>query len=269
LNGTPGADTINGFAGFDNINGNGGDDTIFGGDDNDNLNGGVGNDTIDGGAGADFITGGDGNNTLLGGDGNDNISQGGNTGHGLIDGGAGNDTITGGFASAGLDTLLGGSGDDTISGIDAGDIVDGGAGNDIFRVNANSFAAAPIVLTMSADRDTVAVQFFNSPPLPGSPAPAAGVIVNGFDAAGGEVLDVNSILSNGPLGLTGWDGSTNPFSTGAGGGFFRLHQDGADVVFDVDNNGSGDNFIPVVRFTNVDVNTFTAANFTPGYDWHV
>ena len=97
--------------------------------------------------------------------------------------------------------------------------------------------------------------------------PIAGVVVNSFDAAGGEVLDVNSILGGGGglSSLTGWDGSTNPFSAGPGGGFFRLRQDGADVVFDIDSNGGGDAFIPVVRFTSVDVNAFTGANFAPGY----
>ena len=148
----PGADTIPGLAGLDSIDGGPGDDTIFGGDDFDFISGGPGNDTIDGGAGNDSISGDAGNNTLLGGDGNDSLNQGfGGGGFGTIDGGAGDDIINGGAASAGIDTLRW-AGNDTLNGIDAGDSVDGGPGNDIYRVTSNSVAATPIILTMGAER---------------------------------------------------------------------------------------------------------------------
>jgi len=51
--------------------------------------------------------------------------------------------------------------------------------------------------------------------------------------------------------------------------FFRLRQDGDDALFEVDNDGGGDEFIALVRFDGVDVDDFTAANFSPGHDWHI
>ena len=45
--------------------------------------------------------------------------------------------------------------------------------------------------------------------------------------------------------------------------FFRLRQDGDDALFEVDNNGSGDGFIALVRFDGVDVDASRRRIFRP------
>jgi Ca2+-binding RTX toxin-like protein len=143
--------------------GGSGDDLLIGSPANDTLWGGPGDDTLHGEAGADVLNGDDGDD--------------------LLEGGAGGDTHTGG---AGLDTadytariasvtvdldgasddgetaendnvrpdverLLGGSGDDTLTGNNAANILEGGAGNDLLDPGRG---AGDIVLG-GADTDTV------------------------------------------------------------------------------------------------------------------
>ena len=96
-----------------------------------------------------------------------------------------------------------------------------------------------------------------------------GTAISGFDAAGGEVLDFNAVMYGGLRNLSGWDVITNPFSTGPGGGFLHLRQDGSDALLEFDNNGGGDDFVPLVRFEDADIHDFTAANFFPGRDWQI
>ncbi len=57
-----------------------------------------------------------------------------------------------------------------------------------------------------------------------------GTTIRGFDAAGGEVLDFNAVMTGGWRNLSGWDGMTNLFSTDPRGGFLHLRQDGSDVL---------------------------------------
>ena len=81
-------------------------------------------------AGDDVLAGGSGDDLLDGGDGNDTLTA-----------GAGNDTLRGG--GAGLDLHYGGDGDDVIlvdraSDIVAGELYDGGAGQDSLILNFNS-----------------------------------------------------------------------------------------------------------------------------------
>jgi Ca2+-binding RTX toxin-like protein len=136
-----------------------GDDDIFGGDDNDMLYGEEGADRIFGDDGDDFIDGGLGDDILNGGAGNDLFVGGIADGNDTYDGGAGNDTLDLGSLSAatrvdlgngvggrgsvtgnqsGTDTLYGienvttGSGNDTIVASNAVNIIDGGAGSDVF-----------------------------------------------------------------------------------------------------------------------------------------
>lgn len=146
------------------VQGNRGNDTIQGSSTNDTLLGGLGNDVVEGAGGPDFINGnlGDddlrgggqlfgegGNDTLLafaagantasGGDGDDVVTAVGNLdgavlvgARNVLSGDLGSDTVSSG--SPEHDQLFGGEGDDrlrnTNSASNAGDLMDGGAGND-------------------------------------------------------------------------------------------------------------------------------------------
>jgi hypothetical protein len=217
---------ISGTAGDDNLTGTAGDDTIDALDGADTVNAGAGNDTIFGGSGNDSLQGGLGNDVIHGGDGNDSIDGGG-----------------------GADTLLGESGNDffTNFGFWAAQSGDGGAGNDRFWAYLQSNST----ITTGADSDTI--QLFN---VFGQHK----LVVTDFAAgSGGDVLDINSVLSN----LIGWDGSTNPFATG----FLRLVQNGSDtdLQWDPDSATGGVVWTTFVTLQNVTASSLTAANFLPGY----
>jgi Ca2+-binding RTX toxin-like protein len=144
--GDDGDDDLLGDDGNDIIDGEEGDDNLFGGSGNDLLSGGAGGDTVFGGAGNDLFKGSlnDGNDTYYGGEmgedsGLDTLDLGFLTGAVVVDLGSG----VGGRGSAvssqgGTDTLWGvenvvtGAGADTITMSNAVNIVDGGAGNDVF-----------------------------------------------------------------------------------------------------------------------------------------
>jgi Ca2+-binding RTX toxin-like protein len=274
INAGDGNDIINGNAGVDYLNGENGADTIDGGTGNDIILGGAGNDTLWGGTGSDVIEGGDGddvisgnsggdfalNDTITGGSGHDTIF-----GNGTIDGGTGNDTING------AGTLTGGEGNDTI-GVSGPSTVDAGFGADRISARASPYFPSPITaidLGIDADIDTVVLTASLMAQPIQMQQPAETVVVHNFTAgASGDVLDITGILSNmDPMSaLQGWDGSTNPFSTGVGGGFARMRQDGADTLFEVDQNGGGDIFVPLARLVNVSAAALTAANFAPGFD---
>jgi VCBS repeat-containing protein len=172
LTGNAGRDYVQGFAGNDVLNGFGAADYLDGGDGNDTLDGGDGNDILIGGTGNDSMTGGAGDdiyridsasdvvveaagagqgtdtveieasyavgtytaqanieNVLLYGSLNSNVT--GNAANNRITGNDGSNVLIGG---AGDDRILGGRGNDTLSG-DAGPLVGGGAGKDIFEWN--------------------------------------------------------------------------------------------------------------------------------------
>jgi Ca2+-binding RTX toxin-like protein len=283
IHGTIGGDTITAGDGNDVVYGNAGNDDVSGGDGADTLDGGVGNDTIHGGSGNDNISGGGGADTIDGGDGDDIINGmsfgfdsalndtftggAGNDyifGNGALDGGTGNDTIVG------AGTLTGGEEDDTIY-VSGASTVDAGSGADRVNVRASPYfpgQVATIDLGADTDVDTVALTA-NLMPMPNSPPPVATVIVTNFTAgAGGDVLDISGFLSGfDPMSmLQGWDGSTNPFATGTGGGFARLRQVGADTLFEVDQNGGGDNFVPLARLVGVSATVLTSANFAPAFE---
>jgi Ca2+-binding RTX toxin-like protein len=150
LTGTPNADDLSGAGGNDTLFGLGGDDRFDGGTGDDTLNGGSGNDTILGAEGNDTLLGGAGVNTLNGGAGRDAASYadataavhvdlglsgaqatGGGSTETLVDiedlvGSAFDDTLIG---NGSTNRLFGGAGNDVLIGF-AGDVLDGGAGND-------------------------------------------------------------------------------------------------------------------------------------------
>ena len=266
IQGLEGNDILDGQDNNDTIEGGTGDDTVTGGNGNDILSGGSGVDTIDGGAGDDTINGpGPGvpettlDDIITGGDGNDTI-----TGYGSVDGGAGNDTISG------SGTLIGGDGNDIVS-ISGSSTVDLGIGADRVSVRTTPYFpgnVSTIDLGVDAVTDTIELSA-DMMVFPGQSTAAARVTVTNFTAGlGGDMLDVSRFLGGfDPMSLLqGWDGSTNPFSTGAGGGFFRLVADGADTLFEVDRDGGGDGFVGVVRFVGVAPTAFVTANFSPSLD---
>lgn len=178
LFGSVAADTVYGGAsGRDGLFGGAGDDLLRGGMDRDELFGGVGNDTIwgDGFASSraeDHLFGGDGNDliyateladavagstlhgdagddTLLGGTANDSLVGG--TGRDSLAGGLGDDTLVG---SADADTLSGEAGNDLLV-VGAGDLADGGAGDDTFSPSWTDLSTGDIVITGGEENDTL------------------------------------------------------------------------------------------------------------------
>jgi Ca2+-binding RTX toxin-like protein len=105
------------------ITGSGGNDAILGGEENDSISGGNGRDRIFGGAGdddlfgaaqGDYIDGQFGADTIRGGGGGDRLYAGNDESGDVVVGGAGNDIIVDiSYGLAHSDTLSGGSGEDT------------------------------------------------------------------------------------------------------------------------------------------------------------
>ncbi|MBJ6127906.1 peroxidase family protein [Microvirga splendida] len=165
VHGGTGNDFLSGEAGRDVMFGGDGDDNMLGGADADMLYSDAGNDRIFGDDGNDMIDAGAGNDTVYGGAGDDLIVASANDGNDVyygddMAGGLGTDTLDmsaitanitanlGGngasngsvFSSqSGTDTVWGvenivtGSGNDTITANHAVNVIDGGAGNDVFR----------------------------------------------------------------------------------------------------------------------------------------
>lgn len=164
VNGGNGNDFLSGEAGRDVMFGGDGDDTMLGGSDADMLYGDAGNDRVFGDDGNDLIDAGSGNDTVYGGAGDDRVMASVNDGNDVyygddMMGGTGNDTLdmsaitanitanlgaNGGHGTvtssqSGTDTIWGienivtGSGNDTITANHAVNVIDGGAGNDVFR----------------------------------------------------------------------------------------------------------------------------------------
>ncbi|KRD96101.1 hypothetical protein ASE63_11805 [Bosea sp. Root381] len=160
-----GADFIDAGAGHDVVNGGDGGDHIFAGGGNDLVFGDAGADRIFGEAGDDVINAGAGDDTVFGGAGHDlfiaQVGDGNDTYHGDdLGGGGGGDTLDLSAITANLTVDLGngllgrgsavssqsgndtlwsiehvatGSGDDVITASRAVNVMEGGAGEDIFR----------------------------------------------------------------------------------------------------------------------------------------
>lgn len=165
ISGGDGADFIDGGAGRDTVQGGSGDDHVFAGADNDLVNGEAGADRLFGQGGNDVINAGAGDDAAFGGAGNDlfigEAGDGNDTYYGdEIDGGNGGDTLDLSAISANLTVDLGngmlgrgsavssqsgsdtlwhienvatGSGNDTITAGRAVNVMEGGAGDDVFR----------------------------------------------------------------------------------------------------------------------------------------
>ncbi|HEY5722156.1 MAG TPA: Ig-like domain-containing protein [Allosphingosinicella sp.] len=267
LNGTIGDDTINAMGGNDTVNGGAGADTINGGDGADQLNGQADNDMIDGGNDDDIIFGGDGNDTAFGQAGADTLFGGlgdddlfGGIGDDSLNGGEGDDSLEGGDGNdiltddTGTNSLSGGLGNDQITArsTDGAQTISGGDGNDTirhyYRLNASTIATG-------AGIDTIEIAFADQ----GEEA----IIVTDFTpGAGGDVFrltgEEGALLSL----LVGWDGTSNPFGT-----FLRLHQEGANVQLEWDQDGAGEgaDWQTLVIFENTDFDDFTEENFDPPY----
>ncbi len=140
-------DTLEGDAKGNFLIGNGGADRLVGGDGDDALSGNAGNDTLLGGAGADLLTGGAGADTIDGGAGVDIVSYADSAkavrveldASGLVRGGDADgdrlSNIEGVIGSAHVDALRGNRLDNLIDGGGGADTMEGGAGNDIYRVD--------------------------------------------------------------------------------------------------------------------------------------
>jgi len=182
LLGGDGNDFIHAGAGSDTAFGDAGDDTFLGGDDADMLYGGDGNDRVFADGGDDLVDAGNGNDVVVGGAGNDRFVASAGDGNDAyfgddMSGGAGIDTIDysaissatlvdlgsgiGGFGSVsgsqtgsdmlhGVENVTTGSGADTITASDAVNVMDGGAGNDIFRFKSVAAANGDTIVGFEA-----------------------------------------------------------------------------------------------------------------------
>jgi Ca2+-binding RTX toxin-like protein len=265
------ADTLDGAVGNDQIYGGGGQDSLLGGKGSDLLAGGNGSDTIFGGADSDTLIGGNGNDliwdytsssTVYAGNGNDLVSVGGTanlvfSGRGddliyfynkssgsVVDAGAGDDRVDGAVGC----TVDLGSGNDTL-GTSAGGTIDLRSGNDLvldFRTDTRAS------ITTGAGSDRLSFKF--------NPLVNSQVHVTDFTAGpGGDVLDIDTLLST--LARAGWDGVSNPFTSG----FLLIEQRGADAVVRVDLDGpSGPGGQrDLVIFDNLQASRLTSDNFYP------
>lgn len=292
LSGTPMNDTISGLGGSDRLAGGDGNDTLDGGDEpdsaaGDDLDGGAGDDHLSGGAGRDSLRGGNGNDQLAGGTGDDRMQ--GDDGNDTLDGGDGKDQLNGG---AGDDVLLGGAGDDTLEGgVGGNDRLDGGEGNDTLRAGAgistldggagnDSIAVAPSTGTVGSTRLTVHGGAGDDAITLGPEFNASDATIDVFgDAgrdsfivqgkgeslitirdfaggAGGDILDVRSLLPSGFL--------QNPFGMS---GFLNLATSGDNTYLRYDPDGAAGNAYAmrdIVTFTNIHFSAFTRENFADG-----
>ncbi|AOO82189.1 peroxidase family protein [Bosea vaviloviae] len=204
-----GADFVDAGAGRDTVHGGSGDDHVFAGADTDLVNGEAGADRLFGQGGNDVINAGAGDDAAFGGAGNDlfvgEVGDGNDTYYGdEIDGGNGVDTLDLSAISANLTVDLGngmlgrgsavssqsgsdtlwhienvatGSGNDTITAGRAVNVMEGGAGDDVFRFSD----------TESADGDTI-LDF----------QPGDRLDLSSMDADGAVAGNQNFTLVNGP-----------------------------------------------------------------------
>ncbi|QRE78352.1 type I secretion C-terminal target domain-containing protein (plasmid) [Methylobacterium aquaticum] len=251
--GTSGNDVFAGGAGNDTLSGNDGADSLSGGAGSDLLYGGIGNDTLLGGDGRDTLYGEAGADSLNGGSNNDYLTA--DAGDDILDGGSGDDTLYGG---AGNDTLIGGIGDDYLDDSEGANSLSGGDGDDTFaNVSYGTSTGGVDTLSGGAGRDTYQISgytaYFN-------PTNLKIDIITDFAAGdSGDSLDLSSVTPY----LTGYISGTNPFTSG----YLRVVADGADTLLqmDRDGNGTGYDWLSLVRLQGVTPGSLTVANFNNGY----
>ncbi|MBP0447176.1 type I secretion C-terminal target domain-containing protein [Roseomonas sp. SSH11] len=250
--------TWNGGTGADTRNGGTGDDTLYGRDGNDTLNGGEGDDYLDGGHGSNQLTGGLGNDSLYGG-----------TGASLLNGDEGNDYLYSSSYAGSNATLRGGIGDDTLTGGGGAELLDGGDGNDVFSdYEGNntligghgadifrdlSYGNGMDTVTGGEGRDTFEVDWWNATTFKAD-------LVTDFQAgAGGDILNLSYSYSH--LGLPI---GTNPFTSG----YFRLLQNGADTLVQVDSDGAAGSrgWVTVLQLQGVTAADIVADNIWDGWN---
>jgi Ca2+-binding RTX toxin-like protein len=221
--------TLNGTEGFDSLVGTLFGDALYGLGGGDHLDGSAGNDLIEAGGGDDYLIGGLGNDTVLGGDGADYFSS---------------------ERLFGDDSLLGGVGDDRFYDYLGNNVFSGGAGADWFYVYSTSGAVNQA--SGGSEQDTYDI----------IAAPGDRVwVVTDFEAGpGGDLLDVDSLLTNSAL-SGGYNGG-DPFSQG----FLQLFQSDADTLlqWDFDGAGEGSSWRTQITLQNVDADDITPDNFVGG-----
>ncbi|GLK76295.1 hypothetical protein GCM10008171_15490 [Methylopila jiangsuensis] len=213
IKGTITSERIDGTDAADRIFGDGGADLIYGGLGNDELFGGRGSDRLFGGAGRDALDGGIGVDRLYGGDGDDLLN---------------------GDGDAYGDLLWGGAGDD-VAQVGAGDFVDGGAGDDLLIIDG-----------VDADFAIVNVDFSKV-----SGAATASIGIGGIKARGVERVDVWIDDAGAGSTLRGTEGADTlqlDMARGAQKGATIYGGGGDDTIYgselaDVLDGGAGDDII--------------------------
>lgn len=124
----------------------GGDDTITTGTGSDTIATGAGDDTIVAGGGDDVIHAGDGSDTVEGGDGNDTIVLVGTTTEGQYSA----SSITNSAGGADMSGILSESdlNNNTVSEVGAGEVIDGGAGNDSLVIYGTAYINQATLLNL-------------------------------------------------------------------------------------------------------------------------
>jgi Ca2+-binding RTX toxin-like protein len=184
-----GAGTASGFnsiSNIENVIGGSNDDVITGSGVANNLQGGAGNDTLNGNGGADTMVGGAGDDTFIT-DGGDTITEALGGGTDLVQSSAThtlaanveNLTLTGGGAINGTgnglaNVIIGNTGANILTGGGLADTLTGNAGIDTFDFNALADSVAATGIDLITD-------------------------FTGAGAAGGDLIDVNTIDANGTL----------------------------------------------------------------------
>ena len=216
-------------SGNDRFVGDSSDETAYGGDGNDRMDGKAGTDILFGEQGEDTLESGSdgaGDDEMYGGSQDDHLIMrrfSGSTDEVLAHGGSGDDSFTIQMYG-GRGRALGGAGNDYFNIISGGEL-NGGSGVDTFDFNT--------LFSISPSRPVVTLLGFET-------------------GASGDIIKLDGLVSD----LTNYGGG-NPFATG----HFRLHQDGAHTLFQVDTNGGGNSWQTVMLIRKTDPGDFTAENF--------
>lgn len=238
-----------------------------------------------GGFGGD-ITGSTGANSIVGSGGNDLINAGG--GADTVDGGAGNDSLSGG---SGTDSLVGGAGNDTVSGGEGADTITGGAGNDTITLTEDTAAIDTLVTVTGADLTAVGTNN-GLDTVTGFTAGAGGdvldfsalnALTSGTTAVFGTVTATNGnpasantnvlVLDDSTAGLNAADATALAALTTTFGA--NVQNSTVIIVYAAADNGAARVALATISaggditaatdlyvLTGVDVDSFTAANFT-------